>query len=163
MRRNTSPDNLNFIRKIAWNFHNSTGVEYNELFQEACLAYFVLKSRNTFDPSRASWKTLVYTEIHSWLKCYLKRERKLKERLKFSDTVSSFCTGFSDNRKLLESMTPDALQITEVILKFSQQFVAAEWDDVVDGLCNVFSEQDWTIDRMERGIQEIHMALTENN
>ena len=31
--------NLNLVRKIAWSYHMTTGIEYKELFSEACLGY----------------------------------------------------------------------------------------------------------------------------
>jgi hypothetical protein len=33
-------ENVNLVRKIAWSFHKSTGIDYKELFAEACLWYY---------------------------------------------------------------------------------------------------------------------------
>lgn len=43
---------INLIRKITWSFHRTTGIEWNELFSEACLAY--CEAANSFDDSKTS-------------------------------------------------------------------------------------------------------------
>ncbi len=43
---------LNLIRSIAWSFHRSTKVEWDELFGEACLAY--IEALQSFDPEKSN-------------------------------------------------------------------------------------------------------------
>ena len=48
---------LNLIRKIAWSFHKTTGLDWDELFQEATLSY--LKALKTYDKKRGAITTYV--------------------------------------------------------------------------------------------------------
>lgn len=68
---------VNLIRKITWSFHNSSGIEWDELFSEACVAYY--EALNSYDPmnstKESSW---VYTCIQNQLKSFIKAEIRSK-------------------------------------------------------------------------------------
>ncbi len=68
---------INLIRKITWSFHYSSGIEWNELFSEACLAYY--EALDSYDPmnstKESSW---VYTCIQNQLKSFVIAERRSK-------------------------------------------------------------------------------------
>ena len=66
-------ENINLVRKIAWDFHKSTGLDWNDLFQEAALAY--LESMETYDKEKGAVSTHVWHCITSRLKNYLQQER----------------------------------------------------------------------------------------
>jgi len=66
-------ENINLIRKIAWDFHKSTGLDWNDLFQEAVLAY--LESLDNYDKERGALSTYIWKCLESRLKTYLKEER----------------------------------------------------------------------------------------
>jgi len=66
-------ENINLIRKIAWDFHKSTGLDWNDLFQEAVLAY--LESIENYDEKRGAISTYVWHYVESRLKNYLKQEK----------------------------------------------------------------------------------------
>jgi len=80
-------DNLNLVRKIAWNFHYKTHLNRNDLFQEAYLAYY--KAMKTYDPSKGNISTYVYSCISSKLKNYAKLEKKYQEPLCSLDEILS--------------------------------------------------------------------------
>jgi len=71
--------NINLLRKIAWSFHQSTGLDWDDLFQEAYIAYD--KALRTYDPTRGKITTHVWYCVHSHLKNYLKEEKQYKEPL----------------------------------------------------------------------------------
>ena len=54
---------LNLIKSIAWSFAKKTGIEFDDLFQEACIIWLEEESR--FDPSKGCKKT---TYMHAVLK-----------------------------------------------------------------------------------------------
>ena len=64
---------LNLIRKVTWSFHQTTGIEWNELFSEASLAY--CESLQSYDPSKqikeSSW---IYICVQNQLKNFCKNE-----------------------------------------------------------------------------------------
>lgn len=67
-------ENLNLIRKIAWSFAKSTGLDAQDLICEASLAYCEAKER--YDPNRgASWTTFAWTHMRNHLTTYTKKEK----------------------------------------------------------------------------------------
>jgi len=82
MRRTQFP-NINLIRKIAWSFHKSTHLEFDDLFQEAAIAYHVaLKS---YDPAKGKITTFATHCILSHLKNYTRKELKVHGWLEHID------------------------------------------------------------------------------
>jgi DNA-directed RNA polymerase specialized sigma subunit len=68
-------ENASLIRKLAWSFHKSTGVDYKELFSEACLAYY--ESLRSFNPMKGCKKTThAWTVISNQLCDFVKREKQ---------------------------------------------------------------------------------------
>lgn len=72
-------ENINLIRKIAWSFHESTGLDWDDLFQEGALAY--LEAMKTYDEKKGKITTYVWHCIVSRLKNYLKSEREYNHPL----------------------------------------------------------------------------------
>lgn len=59
-------ENINLIRKIAWSFHKSTGIDYQEIFAEACRWYW--EAKITWNPSRrASFTTYAWRVMRNKL------------------------------------------------------------------------------------------------
>lgn len=67
-------ENINLIRKIAWSFHTTTGLEWDDLFQEAALAY--LQALKSYDPDKGKITTYMWWCMSSHLKNYLKQHEK---------------------------------------------------------------------------------------
>jgi DNA-directed RNA polymerase specialized sigma subunit len=73
-------ENVSMIRKLAWSFHKSTGVDYKELFSEACLAY--CESLKTFNPLKGCKQTThAWTVIQNQLCDFVKQEKVLPHRV----------------------------------------------------------------------------------
>ena len=69
---------MNFIRKIAWSFHKTTGLEWEDLFQEAAIAY--IQSIKTYSKSKGSLTTYAYKAASNRLKDYSRKEVLYKKR-----------------------------------------------------------------------------------
>ena len=69
-------ENINLIKKIANSFAVTTGLSYEDLFQEASLAY--LEASRTYNPSRGKLSTHIWHCIHNHLKTYLKQENEYR-------------------------------------------------------------------------------------
>lgn len=70
---------LNLIRKVAWTFTKKTGMDYDELFGEASLAYS--EAIHTYDPTRgAKFITHAYTCMRNHLINFCKKETARRNR-----------------------------------------------------------------------------------
>lgn len=68
---------LNLIRKITWSFHYTTGIEWDELFSEASLAY--CQAINSYKGNKGSKEsTWVYTCVKNQLQNFCKYELRNK-------------------------------------------------------------------------------------
>jgi RNA polymerase sigma factor (sigma-70 family) len=66
-------ENINLIRHIAWSFHHTTGIDYQELFSEACLAY--CEALQSFKPEKGKLNNYATTIMHNKLKTFISREK----------------------------------------------------------------------------------------
>jgi len=69
---------LNLVRKIAWSFHRTTGVDWRELFSEGCEAYYRVLHSHDFDKSKEM--TWVYNCVTNQIINFLKEEDKYKNK-----------------------------------------------------------------------------------
>ena len=69
-------EHINLIRKIAWSFHRTTGIEWKELFSQACLAY--LEAMRSYDSCKGAKTTWAFHGIQNNMINFCKRERRDK-------------------------------------------------------------------------------------
>jgi len=64
-------ENINLIRKIAWSFHHSTGLEWDDLFEEACVGFLV--AYNRYDPNKSKLSTWAFHTVRNHLIDYCRK------------------------------------------------------------------------------------------
>ena len=70
-------ENINLIRKLAWSFNSTTGIDYQELVGEATLAYY--EALNDYDNTKGAKSTSwCYLRVKNHLINYCKREKRIK-------------------------------------------------------------------------------------
>ena len=69
---------MNMIRKIAWSFHHTTGLEFEDLYAEGCLWYCVSLPKYTQSKRKNVVKcsTYVYQEIQFHLLNYARKQHR---------------------------------------------------------------------------------------
>lgn len=148
---------INLIRKIAWSFHHATGIELDELFSEACLAY--CQALKSYDPKRGRITTYVWYCIHSHMKNYLdkfhRRQPKLLsfEDLKFDKEQSV--------EQLFESLSPEASEIARMILRMPKKFAVMKPGDARQRVIHIMKKQGWAWDRIAVGMHDLKLAFSD--
>ncbi len=66
---------IDLVRKIVWSFHSTTQLDWDDLFQEASLAY--LEALRTHDPKKGKITTYLWCVISNTLKNYIRREARV--------------------------------------------------------------------------------------
>ena len=69
---------LDLARKVAWMYHRSSGIDHEELYSEALLAYakaLDAMRRGTFDPDRVKFTTYATTAMHNRLRSAIKQRK----------------------------------------------------------------------------------------
>ena len=148
-------ENLNLIRKIAWSFHSTTGLDWDDLFQEAALAYF--EALNQYDPSRGKITTFMWYTITNHLKNYLKKQQKWNGNIVSIDEVKNQST--VDNL-LFESLSRDAGQIAKVVLSSPKTFTGMPTDIARRHVTRVMIRRGWSWRRVWCGIRDLKLAFS---
>ena len=109
---------LNMIRKLAWSFHKSTGIDWDELYAEGCYQYCRIREDGGYDPkkSTAKFTTYLWKAIEMGLISFTKKE--IKNKYVNIDDIkihpSSIPNYFFET---LDSLSSDCKEMAEMVLK----------------------------------------------
>jgi len=116
-------DDLNLIRKIAWSYTRSTGMEFEELLSEACLAY--LEAEPKYNPQRGQKSTFMYHTITNRLNNITQKEQRRNSKESSTDDWENFnlqmlspedkLTAKERWREILGKLSPEAKLICELV------------------------------------------------
>ena len=150
-------ENIDLIRKIAWSFHHTTGLEFDDLLQEAALAY--LHALKTYDPKRGKITTYMWVCMTSHLKNYL------KEEYKHIDPVTDSIEDIEPSEHPIinpvpfwESLSRDAQEITDMILRAPRPFVKVNKSQAQNRVRQLMCQKGWDNSRIRKSIQELKLV-----
>lgn len=66
-------ENINLIRKIAWSFAGTTGIDFEDLFSEATVSYY--EALNDYDESKGKLSVWCWLRMRNNLINYIKQEK----------------------------------------------------------------------------------------
>jgi len=164
-------ENINLIRKIAWSFSTTTGVEFDDLFQEAALAY--LKALDSYDPDKGYLSTYVWNRISTRLKEYLKEQEEFKCR---RQQVSSHQEALKTKRRyystevididkpvsftpFFESLSKDAQEVAKVVLETPELFDSIPAEEAKERVSKILQEKGVRLSQIWSGIKDLSLAL----
>lgn len=99
-------ENSDMLRRLAWSFHYTTGIEWEELFCEAALAYY--EARADFDPNAGTkLSTYAYGRVKNHLIDFCKKEQQFQYTSLDSIAVR-------ENDYDTESVTPSVSACAEI-------------------------------------------------
>jgi hypothetical protein len=167
-------DNLNLVRKIAWDFHLTTGLDWEDLFSEASVAY--VEAIKTHDPTRSCITTFIWWKVRSHLQNYLKLEKKYRDFTILYDTYFDDPTDNSsddqllstisvnldhaiDNSALFDSFSKEAAEIADVILENIDLLICQTPDDAKHQIAQMMSEKGWSWKQIWRGLRDLKLAF----
>jgi hypothetical protein len=84
---------LNLLRKLAWSFHFTTGMDREELFSEASLAY--CEAMQNYDSKKGRSSTYMWNCVKSHLLNVVKRENKYRLPLHSLENMEIYSHDFS--------------------------------------------------------------------
>lgn len=79
-------DNLNILRKIAWDFAKRYELDFDDLFQEACLA--CIQALPRYKPEKGAFSTFLWHTATNALKDLLNKNTNFDKRHIFTDDFS---------------------------------------------------------------------------
>jgi RNA polymerase sigma factor (sigma-70 family) len=153
--------NFNFLsyerllHKIAYSFHQTTGIELDDLFQEASLAY--LEALKNYNPSRGKITTYIWWCIHNHLKIYIDKNSRRPTLVSFEDIKINPVV---INNMLFERLSPEAQQIAKTILDCPRPFITRPPKEAIKRVESVMLSKGWSIQRVQTGIDELKQIFS---
>ena len=148
-------ENINLIRKIAWSFHNTTGYDWDDLFQEAALAYCIALKR--YNPSRGKLTTYMWRTISNHLQLFITYQNKWNDKtISIEDALISKPT---TNPSFLDSLGREARDIVDVILSSPAEFDALDPKKALKTVMNKLRGKRWSAKKIEQGVKELKVVL----
>lgn len=153
-------ENVNLIRKIAWSFHKTTGIEWEELFSEALFKYVLLLKEYDIEENASKGKisTYIWTAVSNSLKSYIEQYGKIHQPLEHLDDVDEVNWNSYNGAPFWESLTPEANSVANLILKYSEHFVCLTPEQVEQRVINILSRLGWSKEKINTGISDLIKA-----
>jgi hypothetical protein len=155
-------ENIGLITKIAWSFHCTTGVDFEDLFSEA--SYLYCKALKEYDPTRGSITSYYSYYIHHRLINYLKQQENYKckkhnEDFGFIDDLEVENHPVHETSPFWESLSKEAQQIADIILNAPKPFIDLSCKDAEERIMAVLSRKGWTKQKIKTGLHDLKLAL----
>lgn len=146
---------INLIRKIAWSFHHTSGLDWDELFSEALVCY--VEALDNYDPDKGTkLSTYMWNVITNYLKTYLEREQKHRT-VSIDDTDLMFQPS-RDPTPFWQGLTTEAQDIADYIVRNSMEFVCLTPEDVELLINIIFIRKGWTDEKISAGLSNLKRA-----
>ena len=138
-------ENLNLIRKIALSFSATTGIDFDDLCQEAALAY--LQAMKSYNPEKGKISTYVWHCINNHLKNYVRTE--LQENNVSIEDVELYNT--CEPVSFFNNLTMEAMEIAKIIIASPKKFVVMPKDVSIKRLYGILIMKGWKFEKIQSG------------
>ena len=162
MKRTTQPKhrqletNIDLIRKIAWSFHWTTNEDWDDLFQEAALAY--CEALKTYNPNKGKITTYMWHCISSHLVNYLRLQEKQTGHIQLEEEETE--VSFLPNN-FIESLSQDAQWVAEMVVGNPSKYLADTPQGARKKIADsIFLERQWSWSKIRSAIQDLRLAFT---
>jgi DNA-directed RNA polymerase specialized sigma subunit len=167
-RKETSlEENVNLVRNIAWSYAKTNGLEFDDLFQEACIAY--LEAERVYDKAKGKISTFMYHVICRRLNSLL-QNRTLNEIAvegmedyleAVEGTPETQLLAKEHEQELLAMLSPEALAICNIILKEDNIFLPVDTPKKCRGkLYHELRKREWSWSAIWKAFAELKQVFS---
>lgn len=150
-------ENVNLVRKLAWSFHRTTGIDWSELFSEACMAY--LEAMQSYDSSKGAKTTWAYHGIRGQLIIFCKQERRFKHPEGIEDWYS-YSDDFEELFSVEKKLSPITKEIVEMVLHDPKRYAIYPPLKAVGKIRQDLRDvKKWTWPKVEEGMRTLRAEL----
>jgi RNA polymerase sigma factor (sigma-70 family) len=164
-------DNIGLIKKLARSFSLTTGLEFDDLFQEAALAY--LEGLSTFDAKKGKLSTYMWFRIHAHLNDYLKEQEEFKckrQQVKSHKEALEMKRRYVSSEEIdidrpisfehfFESLSEDAQRVATVILETPEVFDSIPPSETIELVAYTLQEKGIKMSHIWCGIRDLRLAF----
>lgn len=155
---------LNLIRKIAHSFHATTGVNYDDLFSEATIAYYNAL-RSFHKGTTASFSTYAWKAMKNALISFAKKEMKFHKKYISLDhekiqVIENFAQPeYRTYDDWYESLPIDCKNMVKLIFDNEEMIDNLPKMNRTGKVVSLLREQGWTYKRIWKAVREIKVEL----
>jgi DNA-directed RNA polymerase specialized sigma24 family protein len=153
---------INLIRKITWTFYHTSGIEWEELFSEACLAYY--EALSTYDSAKKSKESSwIYLHVKNHLINFCKKECRNRNLINIEDWY--FLKSKDPDYeffKTLPKVSQDVKLIIEMVLNNPSRYNSSEFNDrkSIGFIRHDLREKlNWKFARINNGMRSLRSEL----
>lgn len=142
---------IDLLRKIAWSYHNSTGFDWDDLFQEATIAY--LRAIETWDESKGKPSTYIWRCVNFHLNHFLWTYEK--------QTIPSIpldMVTYPPSHAPIpfwEALSSEAQEIAKFVLSRAIEFVVLPQQEAQEKIQLLLLTQGWNKHKVEKGLTDL--------
>jgi len=154
-------NHINLIRKLAWNFHRSTGVDFKELFCEASLKYCEIL--RTYDKEKGALPAYAWTAITNRLIHFV----RIEKRYQTVDTTVFFNTSYIQETffqsDIYETLPEDCKTIIQKIFDILKENDEYPISLLLWKVKTILTEEGWTHRRTQQNINILRKTFGNDN
>lgn len=153
---------INLIRKVAWSFHYTTGMEFDDLFSEAALAY--CKAEKEFNPNKgAEFITFAFISIRSSLIDYVDKNNRYKNHfIPMQEAFHYIRDKTYETESPLEMFSSkEAQEIANLILESPQEFICLFPKQAIKKIGQIMvDKKHWNWASVWKGIRDLKCVFS---
>jgi DNA-directed RNA polymerase specialized sigma24 family protein len=150
---------INLVRKIAWSFHKTTGIEWSELFSQASLSY--LEGMKLYNPEKGAETTWAYQWITSDLINFCKKEQRFKNPTGIDDWYQTSTDEFREVFSTSPNLKPDTKEIVEMVLQEPSRYALPPRKAIGLIRKDLRDIKGWTWPRIESAMRNLRQDFQE--
>ena len=149
-------ENEKLLRKLANSYSFTTGVEFDDLFQEAYIAYH--EAMKSFDPNKAKATTHIWHCVSNHLKNYVKLEKPYLEMTSIEEPEVVNKPGISVSG-FWDALSFEAQQIAKIMCERSGFYTFAKPEVREKKITQTMIRRGWNEKKIRVGLHELEMML----
>ena len=150
------------LHKLAWSFHNSTGLEREDLFSEACVGF--LRAYRTWDPKKGELGLRLWVVVTNHLRTYVQSQKaKPLPVYEFAEDIFEDPRQDAENTEdfadLVSRMSQEAQTLVQAIVSSPGDFMRSSSRATRGALTQMLRQQGWPVEKIARCYREVKLVL----
>lgn len=149
---------INLIRRIAWSYTNTTGLDIDDLFSVAAIGY--VEALNTYNPEKSNFSTWAWIKMSNELNNFLLKESKQDQDNAVSKEPINPEQEFSF-KETIQSLSQEAQQVCKMIFDSPAEYISHTPKLSRGKIKDELRKKGWSWNSIWRSFKEIKSVLNE--